>query len=146
VSMARERGSQGRIAKVILQNVPVIAAGQIVEMKDNKPVNVTTVTLALTAEQAERLALAQTEGRLMLATRSVRDDRVLQTIGITRATLLGHAPSTPEPGPASARVADGAPRPTPKAKTHTVSVLRAGKVTEYSFVHDGGESWVSVQR
>ena len=49
--------------------VVVDAAGQAVEMRDNRPVSVTTVTLALTPEQAERLALAQNEGKLTIGIR-----------------------------------------------------------------------------
>ncbi len=55
VSIANEGGSsRDKIAKVVLQNVLVLAAGQVVEMHNNKPVRVTTVTLALTPKQVER--------------------------------------------------------------------------------------------
>src|SRR5260370_12119824 len=64
-------GSNEKIAKVILQDVTVLAAGQTVEMKDNKPVTNTTVTLALTPQQVERLAVAQSEGRLVLVQRNL---------------------------------------------------------------------------
>jgi Flp pilus assembly protein CpaB len=74
--------------RVILQNIPVLAAGQSVEMRGNKPVSVTTVTLALTPEQSERLALGQAEGRLMLATRKLGDERVVQTSGTNVQKLL----------------------------------------------------------
>jgi Flp pilus assembly protein CpaB len=43
---------QDRISKIILQDVLVLAAGQTVEMRDNKPVSVTTVTLAITRNRA----------------------------------------------------------------------------------------------
>src|SRR5499433_863177 len=39
-----------RIAKTILQDVQVLASGQTVELRDNKPVQMTTVTLALTPD------------------------------------------------------------------------------------------------
>ncbi len=58
VSMPKAPGSQEKIAKVILQDVTVLAAGQTVELRDNKPVTNTTVTLALTPQQTERLAVA----------------------------------------------------------------------------------------
>ena len=47
VSMPKSKNSQDRISKVILQDVTVLAAGQTVELRDNKPVTFTTVTLAL---------------------------------------------------------------------------------------------------
>ncbi len=138
VSIAKGGTSGNRIAKVVLQNVLVLAAGQTVEMHDNKPVKVTTVTLALTPEQVERLALAQTEGRLMLATRNLRDDQVIRTTGATRRSLLGHEPSK---APKKARV----PLPPPKLTTHGVSVLRGGRETDYKFVRGKKEPWSLVE-
>ena len=140
VSMSKR--SRDRIAKLILQNIPVLAAGQTVEMQDNKPVKVTTVTLALTPDQAERLALAQTEGRLTLATRNIHDDRVVKTVGVTRSRLLGHAPSTPKAK--KARVSDPAPLPPPKVKTHGVSVLRGRQRTDHKFVRGRNKTWRPV--
>ncbi len=138
VSIAKGGSSRDRTAKVVLQNVLVLAAGQIVEMHDNKPVRVTTVTLALTPEQVERLLLAQTEGRLMLATRNLHDDRVVRTSGATRRSLLGHGSST-------APKKDRVPLPPPKFTTHGVSVLRGGRETDYKFVRGKNEPWSLVE-
>lgn len=148
VSMAKERASQERVAKVILQRVLVLAAGQTVELRDNKPVTVTTVTLALTPHEAERLALAQTEGRLMLATRNLRDDQIVETPGVTASSLLGDAaaPAPPAPKPAP-RVAKTSQRAEPApAPPYVVSVQRGGAVTEYRFVRRGGDVWDEVQK
>lgn len=130
-----------RIAKMILQNVPVLAAGQTVETKDNKPVKITTVTLALTPEQAERLALAQSLGRVMLATRKFGDDQSVLTVGATRAALLGSPASSPK---AKSTGDDGARAFRPAVETHMVSVLRAGQVTDYSFVRNAAKAWVAA--
>jgi pilus assembly protein CpaB len=140
VSIAKGANARDRIAKVILQNVLVLAAGQTVEMHNNKPVRVTTVTLALTPKQVERLALAQSEGKLMLATRNLRDDRVIRTNGTTRASLLGHEPSKASK---KARV----PLPPPKLTSHGVSVLRGGRETDYKFVRgkNKNEPWSLVE-
>ena len=141
VSIAKGGTSRDKIAKVVLQNILVLAAGQIVEMHNNKPVRVTTVTLALTPNQVERLALAQTEGQLMLATRNLHDDRVIRTGGVTRRSLLGQEP-TKAPTKGKARM----PLPPPKLKTHAVSVLRGGRETDYKFVRDKkkNEPWSLV--
>ena len=45
VSMPKGSGSSEKIAKVILQDVTVLAAGQTVEIKDNKPVTHTTIAI-----------------------------------------------------------------------------------------------------
>jgi pilus assembly protein CpaB len=138
VSIADRQGSAERIGKVILQNVPVLAAGQAVEMRGNKPVPITTVTLALTPEQAERLAVAQTEGRLMLATRNLGDNRVVETPGTNVKKLLG-APSAPPPKqPPSTRVAPSENPPPP----YTVLVFHGNQMTEQQFVQTGGSKWV----
>lgn len=149
VSMARSANSQERVAKMILQDVVVLAAGQTVEMRDNRPVSVTTVTLALTPEQAERLALAQNEGKLTIGMRNLRDKQIIQTVGATRDTLLGAAPApaASSPKPAARKVQPPAPAitpsplPAPKIATHTVGVIRSGKVSEQVFVRSG-EEWV----
>ncbi len=138
VSIAKGDHSRDRIAKVVLQNVLVLAAGQTVEMHNNKPVKVTTVTLALTPKQVERLALAQSEGQLMLATRNLHDDRIVRTVGITRRSLLGHVPS-------KAPKKDRVPLPPPKLTTHGVSVLRGGRETDYKFVRGKNEPWSLVE-
>jgi len=139
VSMAKEPGSQERISKVILQDVQVLAAGQTVELRDNKPVTVSTVTVALSPPQAERLALAQSEGRLTLAMRNLRDNRVVETSGATAATLLqGTAPAR---APAKAAPATTVALAPPKVEARTVSVLRGAKLGEQVFVRDG-KDWV----
>lgn len=148
VNIARQAGSQDRVAKLILQDVRVLAAGQAVEMRDNKPVSVTTVTLSLTPEQAERLALAQNEGRLMLGMRNLKDKRIVHTTGATRETLIGAPPASPQPraAPAVSRAKAPVPTPaaplTPKLESHTVAVIRSGNVTEQVFVRERDAGWV----
>jgi pilus assembly protein CpaB len=159
VSMPKRPASMERIAKLILQDVLVLAAGQAVEIRDNKPVTVTTVTLALTPDQAERLALAQTEGRLTLATRNLRDNRLVETRGIVTETLLGtSAPASGSPSLERAvsstkkaaktgpRMAASALLPPPKLEVYTVSVVRGGKVTEQSFVRDEAQTWREAKK
>lgn len=137
VSIADRQGSAERIGKVILQNVPVLAAGQSVEMRGNKPVPITTVTLALTPEQAERLAVAQTEGRLMLATRNLGDNRVVETPGTNVQKLLGTSPAPSRKQPTSTPVARSENPPPP----YTVSVFHGNQMTEHQFVQNRGSEW-----
>src|SRR3970040_378263 len=66
VATASPTQKQGDItSKVVLTNVQVLTAGTRMEQdqKDGKPMHVTVVTLLVTPEQAERLALASTEGK-----------------------------------------------------------------------------------
>jgi pilus assembly protein CpaB len=142
VSIAERQGSAERTGKVILQNVPVLAAGQSVEMRGNKPVPVTTVTLALTPEQAERLAVAQTEGRLMLATRNLGDNRVVETPGTNVKKLLGTSSAPPPKQPTTTRAAPAEPPPPP----YTVTVFHGDKMTEHHFRQKGASDWVEQDR
>jgi pilus assembly protein CpaB len=143
VSMPKAPGHDEKIAKVILQDVTVLAAGQVVEIKDNKPVTNTTVTMALTPQQAERLAVAQSDGKLMLVQRNLRDTNVVRTPGATPSSLLSDASSqAPKPAAAAKAVVAGrAPLPLPAIEKYPVAVVRGTKVTEQVFVRDGGNSW-----
>jgi pilus assembly protein CpaB len=149
VSMSKPGSQNEKIAKVILQDVPILAAGQTVEMRDNKPITVTTVTLALTPEQTERLAVAQSEGRITLTTRNLRDNQHVRTPGATQATLLSDAArpavaaASPTGGTVTRRtVAAAAPLPAPTVEGHTVSVVRGSRLTEQQFIKVGDRGWM----
>ncbi|GAB4324198.1 MAG: hypothetical protein Kow0074_16980 [Candidatus Zixiibacteriota bacterium] len=59
-------GSRDALAKTILQNIEVLAAGEQTEKKGNQPTTAQSVTLLVDNEGAEKLALAQSEGKLHL--------------------------------------------------------------------------------
>lgn len=91
-------------SKVVLANVQVLTAGTRMEQgqDDNKPTQVTVVTLLVDPEQAERLALASTEGKIQLALRNPMDKGAPDTPGIRTSGLMGGKPAA---APAAARVA-----------------------------------------
>ena len=63
-----------QVSKIILENVLVLAAGQNVEQDANgKPMQVSVITMLVTPEDAQKLALAGGEGRLQLALRNPLD-------------------------------------------------------------------------
>jgi len=90
-------GDKGMRSKVVLQNVRVLATGMTVEQHDNKPVEVPTVTLLVSPEDAEKLTLATREGSVQLALRNYRDEDTVVTPGATTAALFGkvEVPSAP---------------------------------------------------
>jgi len=108
------------ISKIVLQNVKVLASGQNLDRpKDQRePDTVKAVTLQVTPEQAEKLALASSEGKLRLMLRNQVDQGDEQTKGVDKKTLLTgeHAQPAPEPGslkseqPAQAQPVRRAPR------------------------------------
>ena len=142
VSMPKAPGSNEKIAKVILQDVTVLAAGQTVEIKDNKPVTNTTVTMALTPQQVERLAVAQAEGKLMLVQRNLRDTEMVRTPGATPSSLLTDVGSSAPQPTAKAVVARSAPLPLPTIEKYPVAVIRGSKVSEQVFVRERGNVWI----
>lgn len=112
--------------KVILQNVRVLATGKDIEQKDEKPVEVPTVTLLVTPEDAEKLTLATKSETIRLALRNYRDEDIVPTAGIALKTLF-----QPDPGskgaPQSSAPSDKAPRT--RAGGGGVQVLLGDKVT-----------------
>jgi pilus assembly protein CpaB len=91
--------------KVILQNVQALAAGQSIEKdKDGKPQPVGVLTVLVTPEQAESLALASNQGKIQLALRNTLDTLHIKTDG-ARGTLFSvRAPAVagrPNRGPRS---------------------------------------------
>jgi pilus assembly protein CpaB len=82
---------QDTTSKVVLSNVQVLTAGTRMEQgqDQSKPVQVTVVTLLVYPDQAERLALASTEGKIQLALRNPLDQCAPATPGIKTAGLLG---------------------------------------------------------
>ncbi len=88
-------GDNQRRSKLILQNVRVLASGMTIERKDNKPVEVPTVTLLVSPEDAEKLTLASREGPVQLALRNYKDEELVTTPGATTAILYGRRPEAP---------------------------------------------------
>ena len=97
-----QAGMQNPISKIVLQNIKVLANGQNIDKpQDQREANsVKAVTLQVTPEQAEKLALASTEGKLQLVMRNQIDQGDDQTPGVNKRGLLSGEKATtpPEPG------------------------------------------------
>jgi pilus assembly protein CpaB len=140
------RNQQEQVSKIILENIRVLASGQVVEQKDNKPVTVNTVTLAVTPEEAEKLALASNDGKIQLVLRNYADTDNVVTTGVDKGRLLASyrsAPMTPATGDGKERKPRrvekkaapsvvAAPAQAPK-KTYTVEVIKGNKRSEENF-------------
>jgi pilus assembly protein CpaB len=120
-------------SKLILSNVQVLTAGTRMEQdqEQGKPVQVTVVTLLVNPEQAERLALASTEGKIQLALRNPLDQGTPATPGIKTAALVGNVKQAAVRQVAtSARPKSGGQPMTqtiPVVVTPTVEVIRGDK-------------------
>ena len=76
-------------SKVVLQDIEVLAVAQEMEGDKDKPKVVKVVTLLVTPEEAERLALASREGQLRLALRNYEDNKIVLTHGVDVRQMLG---------------------------------------------------------
>lgn len=104
---SKENSKQGHtVSKMILENVKVLAAGTQMERKgkDEEPHPVQVITVEVDVEEAEKLALASTQGRLRLALRNPLNSEHVLTRGANVNALLSsfrpkQAPKTnPEDG------------------------------------------------
>jgi len=111
-------------SKVVLTNVLVLAAGTRIEQDadENKPLSVSVVTLLVDPQEAERLALASTEGKIQLALRNPLDKTAPDTPGI-RPTALLRVGSQARPATAR-RVAAAPEAPPPPPPPSMVEVIR----------------------
>ena len=95
-------GNQSKVSKIVLQNIKVLANGQNIDKPkdDREAERVKAVTLQVTPEQAEKLALASNEGELQLVMRNSVDQNDEATPGANKASLLAgeRALPVPEPG------------------------------------------------
>lgn len=89
--------SSDTTSKVILTNVQVLAAGTKIERNTdgNKPIPVSVVTLLVNPEEAERLTLASTEGKIQLALRNPLDLESPETAGVRPGMLTGNVQQKP---------------------------------------------------
>jgi pilus assembly protein CpaB len=121
-------------SKVVLTNVQVLAAGTKIERNTgdrNKPIPVTVVTLLVDPEEAERLTLASTEGKIQLALRNPLDKTMPMTHGVRPAALMGFDAPV-RTAKTRAKVATGSPAAAaPAAPTvpelPTVEIIRGDK-------------------
>ncbi|HEY0384851.1 MAG TPA: Flp pilus assembly protein CpaB [Pyrinomonadaceae bacterium] len=120
INPADRATNQDPISKIVLQNIKVLANGQNIDHpKDEREANtVKAVTLQVTPEQAEKLALASNEGKLQLVMRNQIDQGDTQTNGVDKRTLLSgeHAMSVPDPGSLKSEQPKTETKPSPAAR------------------------------
>jgi pilus assembly protein CpaB len=121
------RGGNENITRTILENVRVLAAGQKIEQdREGKPQTVPVITLLVTPEDAARLTMASTEGKIQLALRNTVDTRLTAPASVLQDSLFsGGAP--PLKRPTSAKYVPPPPSP------YIVEVITGNKRENKSF-------------
>jgi pilus assembly protein CpaB len=140
--MVTIRKKDDTTSRTVVSNVQVLSAGtrsDQLKPKDTKttPSSAAVVTLLVSPEDAERVALAQVEGQIMLSLRNPLDNEPTATSGVRTAALFGPSLEPAEPvvkavskrkAPVEPVAAVSAPPPAPRM--YTVEAIRAAKRSE----------------
>lgn len=98
VTGSPDQGGRNDTSKVILENVVVLAVGQNIEQDmDGEPQTVKVITLLVTPQGSQKLALASVDGRLQLALRHPLDLEKIDPEPVKKATLYSRQVSPPPP-------------------------------------------------
>ena len=134
VTLRPEGNGASAVTRTVLQNVQVLATGTKTDPDPNgKPETVSVVTLLVTPEQSQKLALAQAEtqnqGSIHFVLRNGGDSATPDTPPVDMAALAGVAKKIAQLEPTHTRRAAA-----PKAQElYTVETFSGGKVTVVSF-------------
>jgi pilus assembly protein CpaB len=141
------RNSEESRSRTVVSNLQVLGAGTRSQQETARDDNNNTapppavVTLLVSPEDAERIALAQAEGQIVLVLRNPLDSQPTQTVGVRTASLFGAPvePVAPAAAPPRPRRAPAPPaavaQPVPAApKPYLVEAIRAAKRSEEEVV------------
>ena len=150
---------KGRMAKVFLENMRILAIGSAPQPSaDGRPMNATVATVEATPNEGEQIALVTTQGQVQLMLRGYGDPDSAKTGGTTtaqivqrlnRAATVSTEPPRAEPRRTTPTRRETAPQPAPpppivltltppkpKVDTNTVTVIRGRDVSKEKFAAD----------
>jgi pilus assembly protein CpaB len=147
VTIEESPGSSKQVAKLFMSNMLVLSVGtEIQRDTQGKAINATTVTLAVTPEEAEQLAIAMNTGAIQLVLRGYGDPDSVRTRGATSTDVLrqlqGQSVVVPPDAPTARPkvvyrplppAAKPPPPPPPRPESVLVNVYRAGKAAQVKF-------------
>lgn len=119
--------------KMILQNVRVLAVDQTFKKDDDNPMTVQSVTMLVSPQNAEKLALAASEGKLQLTLRNTTDKKLQETKGVRLSQLINQS----KPPKRVRKRTSNRTRARVTKKPTVVEVIRASERTEVTFEDDG---------
>jgi len=125
-------GSDGGAARTVLSNVQVLSSNRRIDQEQARAgtgADQSVVTLLVSPEEGEKLALATTQGQIVLALRNPLDTAATETKGVRMSALMSGG--EPPPAPRTSRPRAAAPPPPPPApKPHVVTGIRGSKVSQ----------------
>ena len=152
VTLANQaQGQKQQVAKLFMDNMRVLSVGHEVQRDaQGKPINAATITLEVTPDEAERLAVATSQGSIQLVLRGYGDPDSIDTKGATSRDVLSQLrivqpmpaqvvsrpasrprPATPVPEPTPLPVVVEAPPKRPDSLV--VRIYRGAEVTQRKF-------------
>jgi pilus assembly protein CpaB len=134
VTLSGKNREQDSTTRVVVSNAQVLTAGTRYDQekaKDGAPIPSTVVTLLVKPEDGERIALAASEGQIMLTLRNPLDQDPTATAGVRTTGLFGQPAPAPVKVPAVRRGPAKPPEPivvaTPTPAAYTVEAFRGAK-------------------
>ena len=123
------------MTRVVVSDVQVLTAGTRYDQqkaRDGQPIPTSVVTLLVTPPDAERIALAASEGEVMLTLRNPMDRKPTETSGVRTAALLGQAAAAPVAHAERPRrvAVEPVAAPVPVSKIYSVEAIRGAKRSE----------------
>jgi pilus assembly protein CpaB len=137
VTLSGKNRGEDSTTRIVVSNAQVLTAGTRYDQekaKDGAPIPSTVVTLLVTPDDGERVALAASEGQIMLTLRNPLDQDPISTAGVRTAGLFGQPAPAPAKVPAVRRGPARPPEPivaaTPPPAVYTVEAFRGAKRSE----------------
>jgi pilus assembly protein CpaB len=122
-----------RQTTTVLSNVAVIAVGKNLERTPNgEAISAPVITLLVSPDDAQKLALAGQEGRIQLALRNPLDTRETEVAATHESALYPGAAVSPTPKPKIRKVTANSSAP-PPPQVYTVETIRGNKRDETKF-------------
>ena len=133
LATGNQGGANDRQTTTVLENVAVIAVGKNLDRNASSDAqSAPVITLLVSPDDAQKLALVSQEGRIQLSLRNPLDTRK-GGIGATRTSslYLGETPVATAPKPKAHRIV--AKVPTPPPAPYQVEMIRGSKRDETKF-------------
>ena len=128
VLVADAGGEKGRVAKVFMENMRILAIGAVPQRaEDGRPIPGAVATVEVTPEEGEKLTLATAQGQIQLMLRGYGDPDSAKTSGASTAQMvrgLQNAPTVPADAPRTV-ARRPAPRSTPPSQVAPPPVVQA---------------------
>jgi pilus assembly protein CpaB len=118
------------VTRTILENVRVLASGQKIEPdREGKPQTVAVITLLVTPDDATKLTMASTEGKIQLALRNTIDTKMNDPKAVMQTSLFSAEGAVVKPthSPGKKSAAPAAPPP------YVIEVITGNKRENKSF-------------